>query len=102
MEDKGQEYRYRRVNLRDDELEDKRLFQQACVVVGQKEKVCMWLINKKAVREYLLKYSKQNRNGRFTRVSNKLLHQINARVADTCIDAVMRHPSVGKTLTQVL
>ncbi len=39
MSDKEQEYRYRRVNLRDDELKDKRLFQQACVVVGQKEKV---------------------------------------------------------------
>lgn len=56
------------------------------------------LINKAAVRAYLLDLSRTTRAGKFTRVSGHTFEYINRAVARTCESLVRVHPSVGKTI----
>lgn len=56
------------------------------------------LINKSAVKALALETSKQKRAGKFTRVSQKFLDDINLAVRLTVENRVMRHPSIGVTL----
>lgn len=56
------------------------------------------LINKSAVKALALETSKQKRNGKFTRVSQSFLDDINLAVRLTVESRVMRHPGLGVTL----
>lgn len=56
------------------------------------------LINRTAVRDLALLYSRQMRNGRFTRVSENFLDGIEDLVRASVASRVHRAPSVGKTL----
>ena len=62
----------------------------------------LWLINKKAVRELMLDLSKEKRAGKFKRVSEKALLDVNRAVFNRCEHAVMSHPSMGKTIMSAI
>lgn len=57
-----------------------------------------WLINKKNVKELALQQSKEQRAGRFKRVSHKFLLAVNESLRVIISERVRRHPSKGKTL----
>jgi len=57
------------------------------------------LINKANTKKELLRLSEHHRNGKFTRVSGKLLDHIEMKQKQLLIDIVKSHPSLGQTLT---
>lgn len=57
------------------------------------------LINKQNTRKQLLLLSEKYRNGKFTRVSEKLLDHIEMQQRMLLEEIVRKHPSIGKTLT---
>jgi len=59
----------------------------------------MSIINKANTKKELLRLSEHHRNGKFTRVSGKLLDHIEMQQKQLLIDIVRRHPSLGQTLT---
>ena len=60
------------------------------------------MINSKAVKEYILRTAKETRPGwDCTQVSTKALNLINAKVKMMIQGAVQRHPTKGKTFTEV-
>jgi len=61
----------------------------------------MNLINRSAVKKLCKEYSEDFRNGRFTRVSDEFLTQLEALVKLTVADSVKNHPSTGKTITEL-
>lgn len=56
------------------------------------------LIKASKVKAYALHISKQNRAGKFTRVSQDFLDRMEASLKRVIHDEIHRHPSVGKTL----
>jgi hypothetical protein len=56
------------------------------------------LLNKSACREYALTQSANLRNGRFTRVSEDLIEELESYVRQKIAGMVHRAPSIGKTL----
>lgn len=56
------------------------------------------LINKKAVKAFLLAYAQRHRAHRFTRVANAVLNDIESATATKCRAIVNCHPSLGKTI----
>jgi hypothetical protein len=56
------------------------------------------LINRSAVREFLLWYARENRSHKFTRVSKDTLDNINSQVRALLVGHVSRFPSKGETL----
>lgn len=59
------------------------------------------LINKKAVKEYILKKTAANRPGwDCCRVSAKVLSEMDAFLRAKIEESVHRHPTVGKTYVQ--
>ena len=59
----------------------------------------MSLINKANTKKQLLSLSEKYRNGKFTRVSAKLLDHIEMQQRMLLEDIVRKHPSIGQTLT---
>lgn len=55
-------------------------------------------LNRAAVRRFALQLSKDTRAGKFTRVSEQFLIDVNAAIAATVRHRVHSAPSVGKTL----
>lgn len=55
-------------------------------------------INRAAVRRFALQLSKDTRAGKFTRVSEQFLVEVNAHVAAHVRAKIHSAPSVGKTL----
>lgn len=56
------------------------------------------LVNRSAVKKMALQLSKDNRAGKFTRVSAEFLERVNSATDAYIRQAVQNHPSVGKTL----
>jgi hypothetical protein len=56
------------------------------------------LINRKAIRAFLLEYAQRSRAHRFVRVSPDVYAQIEATVRETCRRIVHAQPSAGKTI----
>jgi hypothetical protein len=56
------------------------------------------LVNRSAVKKMALQLSKDNRAGKFTRVSAEFLERVNSATDAYVRQAVQSHPSVGKTL----
>lgn len=60
------------------------------------------LINIKHCKELALRFAKDNRKGcDFSRVSKQFLNDLNTLVRLRITGAVMKHPSVGKTITHL-
>ncbi len=60
------------------------------------------LINSKEVKSYILRYAKDNRKGwDCTRVSDRALNEINAKIMVMIQNAVKSHPTRGKTFIDV-
>ena len=56
------------------------------------------LLNRKAIKEYILKVCEQKRKGwECTRVSKQAIDEIDAFLKYKISESVHRHPSVGKT-----
>ena len=61
------------------------------------------LICAKHVKRYALDVAKRERNGwKPDRVSQKFLDGLNAKVRNIIFQAVKRHRSVGKTITDII
>lgn len=58
----------------------------------------MSLLNKAAVRRFILDYAKESRAHKFTRVSPVIHEQLEGYVRDRCRHIVRSHPGVGKTI----
>lgn len=58
----------------------------------------MALINKKAVRVFLLEFALRNRAHKFCRVSPSVYDQVEAMVREACRKIVQSQPSSGKTI----
>ena len=58
----------------------------------------MSLLNKTNIRKRALQYSKEIRNGKFTRVSAEFISDLERVVDRTINSKVHTHPSKGKTL----
>jgi len=57
------------------------------------------LLNKKACKELALRFAKDNRKGcDFNRVSKQFLDDLECLVRNRITGAVMRHPTLGKTI----
>ena len=56
------------------------------------------LINRKAVRAFLLEYAQRNRAHKFTRVAECAFDQVEAAVREQCRRIVQAQPSAGKTI----
>lgn len=56
------------------------------------------LIRRPHVKRFVLELSQKNRNGKFTRVGQEFYDRAEAQLKQWLVDAVFRHPSVGKTL----
>lgn len=56
------------------------------------------LINRRAVRVFLLGYAQRNRAHRFTRVGDSVFDDIEAAVRQKCRTIVDTQPSAGKTI----
>ncbi len=56
------------------------------------------LINRRAVRMFLLGYAQRNRAHRFSRVGESVFDDIEAVVRQKCRAIVDAQPSVGKTI----
>ncbi len=56
------------------------------------------LINRQAVRRYLLDYAARSRAHVFTRVAPEVYEQIDAGVREQCRRIVRGQPSAGKTI----
>jgi len=57
------------------------------------------LLNRKAVREFLLKLAEEERHQPFTRVSEGALTKIEAHLREHCRAFVRAQPSKGKTIS---
>jgi len=61
------------------------------------------LINTSAVRAYILARAEETRPGwKLTRVSDKAINQINAKLRLSLQGYVQRHPSRGQTFTEII
>ncbi len=60
----------------------------------------MSLINRKALRRFIIDKAQAMRPGMFTRVSGKALDEYEARIRAWVIDDIQRHPSIGKTFVE--
>jgi hypothetical protein len=61
------------------------------------------LLNKSAVRQLILRRAKQLRPGHeFTQVAPSVYHRLNRKLCIQIDDLVMRHPSIGKTIKEML
>jgi len=58
----------------------------------------MSLLNKKAVRGFILDYAERSRAHKYTRVSPQVLDEIEAAVREKCRAIVRVQPSMGKTI----
>lgn len=56
------------------------------------------LVNRKAVRAFLLGYAQRHRAHRFSRVGDSVFDDIEAAVRQKCRAVVDSQPSVGKTI----
>jgi hypothetical protein len=56
------------------------------------------LVNRKAIKAFLLEYAQRNRAHRFSRVGESVLDDIEAAVRQKCRAVVDSQPSVGKTI----
>lgn len=56
------------------------------------------MLNRKAVRRFLLDYARRNRAHEFTRVAPQVYDQIEAAVREQCRRIVQSQPSAGKTI----
>ncbi len=56
------------------------------------------LINRRAVRAFLLEYAERNRAHKFGRVAPAVYAQIEATVREQCRRIVHAQPSAGKTI----
>jgi len=56
------------------------------------------MINKRMVKEYALHVSKENRNGKFTRVSAEFYPKVDGAVRRFITSYIHSLPSVGKTI----
>ena len=56
------------------------------------------LINRRAVRAFLLEYALRNRAHRFSRVGDSVFDDIEAAVRQKCRAIVGSQPSVGRTI----
>jgi hypothetical protein len=56
------------------------------------------LINKLAVRKYLLAMSEEYRGGKFTRVSDSTFSVIDSKLRMMLESDIKVHPSIGKTV----
>ena len=56
------------------------------------------LVNRKAIRAFLLEYAQRNRVHRFTRVGDSLFDDIEAAVRQKCRAIVDSQPSLGRTI----
>jgi len=61
----------------------------------------MSVINRTEVRKLALDYSLKDRNGKFTRVSEEYLSEIERLVIQAVRVSVRHHPTKGKTLTEM-
>lgn len=60
------------------------------------------LINKKAVKSYILAKNEQLRPGwKYTRISQEALEEINAKLKTIINRAIESHPSIGKTFKYI-
>lgn len=66
--------------------------------VGEHRRAVSHLINRKAVRELSLRMSQELRQGRFTRVSESFLDEIENIVRESLASRIHRAPGIGKTL----
>lgn len=57
------------------------------------------VIDKKALRAVLLRFSEKYRGGKFTRVANNVYEDAEAHMRIWAQQYVRTHPSVGKTLS---
>jgi len=61
------------------------------------------LLNRKQVREYILKTVKENRPGwPCTRVSPSAMNLLEAKIEKMLYRAVWQHPSIGKTFKEII
>lgn len=60
------------------------------------------LLNKKAVRKYILQTVKEKRYWECTQVSPKIINLLDAKLKRTIDRAVHQHPSTGKTFSQMI
>ncbi len=56
------------------------------------------LLNRKAVRAFLLEYAQRHRAHRFSRVGESVMDDIDATVRQKCRAVVDSQPSVGRTI----
>jgi hypothetical protein len=56
------------------------------------------LINRTAIRRYLLDYAQRSRSHRFTRVAECVYDQMEAAVRERCRKLVDGQPSAGRTI----
>lgn len=56
------------------------------------------MIKRAHVKAFALELSQKNRAGKFTRVGQDFYDRAEAQLKNWIVDAVFRHPSVGKTL----
>ena len=57
------------------------------------------LINKKHVKDFAVKFAQRNRTGwKPERVSQKFLDDVNAMLRHRIEVAILKHPTVGKTI----
>lgn len=56
------------------------------------------MVNKRLVREYMLRLSKETRGGKFTRVSEEFYPKAEAMLMAACRSYIHSLPSVGKTI----
>ena len=61
----------------------------------------MNLINKAQCKKLALEFSKEYRSGKFQRVSEKFLKDLNSVVWNKINVAVRHHPTKGKTLMEI-
>ena len=58
----------------------------------------MTLINRKAIRRYLLDYAARSRAHTYTRVAPEVYDRVEAGVREQCRKIVHAQPSAGKTI----
>ncbi len=66
-------------------------------MADKRKRIC-GLVNRQAVRRFLLEYAQHNRAHRFTRVADIAYDQIEMAVREKCRQIVHAQPSAGKTI----
>lgn len=56
------------------------------------------MINRQAVRRFLLEYAQRNRTHKYTRVGDGVYDQIEVQLREQCRRIVDTQPSAGKTI----